>query len=289
MTHALPPYDVQFGRRTVRVGERTLVMGIMNVTPDSFSGDGLGGDVEAAVAQALRFAEAGADLLDVGGESTRPGSEGVTAEQEQRRVLPVIEAIAARVDVPISVDTMKPDVAAAALGAGAAMINDVFALRAEGMLELAAARGVPVCVMHMQGLPRDMQLDPSYGDVVADIYGFLGDRVAACEAAGIPRERVFVDPGIGFGKSLEHNLEILRRLREFRSLGCPVLIGPSRKAFIGKVLDLPAEQRLEGTAAACALGIANGADVIRVHDVREMVRVARVADAIVRRPGPAEA
>ena len=282
-------YELPVGRHRVQLGERTLVMGIINVTPDSFSGDGLAGDVAGALSQALRFAAAGADLLDVGGESTRPGSEGVTAEHEQRRVLPVIEAIAARVDLPISVDTMKPAVAAAALDAGAGMINDVFALRADGMLELAAERQVPVCVMHMQGLPRDMQLAPTYDEVVADILGFLAERVAACEAVGLPRERIFVDPGLGFGKTLEHNLEILRRLREFRSLGCPVLIGPSRKAFIGRILNVDADQRLEGTAAACAVAIAHGADMIRVHDVRELVRVVRVADALVRGPAPAGA
>ncbi len=274
--------EIPCGRHTLRVGERTLVMAVINATPDSFSGDGVAGNVQQAVQQAVRFAEAGADIVDVGGESTRPGSEGVSVEEEKRRVLPVIERIAARGELPVSIDTMKPDVVAAALDAGAGMINDVFGLRAEGMVELAAGRQVPVCVMHMQGMPRTMQAEPTYDDVVTDILRFLADRVAACEAAGIPREHVFVDPGIGFGKTVEHNLEILRRLREFRSLGCPVLIGTSRKSFIGMVLGVDVDERLEGTAASCAIAIANGADMIRVHDVPQMVRVARVADAIVR-------
>jgi dihydropteroate synthase len=203
-------------------------------------------------------------------------------DEERRRVVPVIERLAAEVDLPVSIDTDKVEVAAAALDAGAGLVNDVRGLCGEGMLELVAERRVPVCVMHMLGTPRTMQAAPAYGDVVADIYRFLAERVAACEAAGLTRSQVILDPGIGFGKTVNHNLTILRRLRDFRSLGCPIMIGVSRKSTIGKVLDLPAEERLEGTAAACACAILNGADLIRVHDVREMVRVARMTDAIVR-------
>ncbi|MBM3498002.1 MAG: dihydropteroate synthase [Armatimonadetes bacterium] len=285
---ALTAYDsvagrpLVLGRHVLPIGERTLVMGIINTTPDSFSGDGVGEDVEAAVAQAERFAEAGADLLDVGGQSTRPGSEEIAVEDEQRRVLPVIERLACQIDLPVSIDTDKAEVAAAALDAGALLVNDVRALRGEGMLELAAERGAPVCLMHMLGTPRTMQEAPVYDDVVADIHRFLAERVAACEAAGLTRDRIVIDPGIGFGKTVEHNLTLLRRLREFRSLGCPVLVGVSRKATIGKVLDVPPDDRLEGTAAACACAIRSGADIVRVHDVREMVRVARMTDAIVR-------
>jgi dihydropteroate synthase len=270
------------GRHELTVGERTLVMGIINTTRDSFSGDGVGDDVEAAVAQAVSFAEEGADIVDVGGQSTRPGSDLVSADEEKRRVLPVIERIAAEVDLPISIDTDKAEVAATALDAGAGLVNDVQALRGEGMLALVAERRVPVCIMHMLGTPRTMQDAPAYDDVIADIYRFLADRVQACVAAGLRREQVVVDPGIGFGKTVSHNLTLLRRLRDFRSLGCPVMVGVSRKSTIGKVLDLPPDQRVEGTAAACACAIQNGADIIRVHDVREMVRVARMTDAIVR-------
>jgi len=285
---AIEAYDadcasvLRVGRHELALGQRTLVMGIINVTPDSFSGDGIAGRPEDAVAQAQRFADEGADILDVGGQSTRPGSDEVSAEAERERVLPVVEGIAAEVDLPISVDTDKAEVASAALDAGAGMVNDVQALRGEGMLELAADRQVPVCLMHMLGSPRTMQEQPEYDDLMADIYRFLSGRVQACVEAGIPRGDIMVDPGIGFGKTVNDNLTLLRRLREFRSLGCPVLIGTSRKSTIGKVLDLPPDERVEGTAAACACAITNGADIIRVHDVREMVRVARMTDAIVR-------
>ncbi|MBM3473958.1 MAG: dihydropteroate synthase [Armatimonadetes bacterium] len=285
---ALAAYDrrdvttLKVGRHGMPIGERTLIMGIINTTPDSFSGDGVSDDVEAALSQGKRFAEEGADLLDVGGQSTRPGSEEVSADEEKRRVLPVIERLSAEVDLPVSIDTDKAEVAGAALDAGAGLVNDVCGLQAEGMLELVAERRTPVCVMHMLGTPRTMQEAPTYEDVIADIYRFLAERVATCEAAGLTRQQVIIDPGIGFGKTVSHNLTILRRLREFRSLGCPIMVGVSRKSTIGKVLDLPPEERLEGTAAACACAILNGADIIRVHDVREMVRVARMTDAIMR-------
>lgn len=266
-------------------GRRTLVMGIVNVTPDSFSGDGLECDVDAAVEQARGFVEAGCEILDVGGESTRPGSGGVDVDEELERVLPVVEALADEFDAVICIDTSKPEVAQLAVAMGAGMVNDVNGLRAPGMMEVVADTGAAACIMHMQGSPRDMQDEPTYDDLMTDIYDFLAARVEAAEEAGVARERLLVDPGFGFGKTVEHNLEILRRLRELRGLGCWVLIGTSRKSTIGKVLDdAPVEERIMGTAATCAVAIANGADVIRVHDVAEMTQVARMTDAIVR-PG----
>ena len=269
--------------RELSLGSRTLVMGIVNVTPDSFSGDGLAGDPEAAIAQGRRMVEDGADILDVGGESTRPGSEPASLEEELRRVLPVVEGLAADLEVPISIDTYKSAVARAALARGASIVNDISGLHAdEEMARVAAEAGAAVVVMHIRGTPRDMQKDPRYADVIGEISDYLGDGIARAEAAGLGRDQIVVDPGIGFGKKLEHNLEILRRLREFRCLGCPVMVGTSRKTMIGAILDLPVEERLEGTAATVALAIQAGADIVRVHDVREMARVARVADAIVR-------
>lgn len=260
--------------------DRSRVMGIINTTPDSFSGDGLGDNIAAAVAQGQAFAAAGADLLDIGGESTRPGSDGVSAEEEIARVVPVIDALAAAVAVPLSIDTSKPEVCRAALAAGATLINDVWALRQPGMLELAAETGAAVCVMHMQGQPRDMQHQPHYEDVITEVYDFLAERVEAAVAAGVAREQIIIDPGFGFGKTVAHNLELVRRLHEFRSLGLPVLLGPSRKRTIGEITGKPAAERVMGTAALCALGLANGANIIRVHDVPQMVDVARVVDAV---------
>ncbi len=274
---------VRCGNRELALGRKTLVMGIINVTPDSFSGDGLGGDAGAAVAQGKRMVEEGADILDVGGESTRPGSEPVELEEERARVVPVVEALAAEVEVPLSIDTYKSRVAREALAKGASMVNDISGLHAdEEMAGVASEAGAAVVVMHIQGRPRDMQKNPRYADVIGEISDYLEEGIARTEAAGIARERIIVDPGIGFGKKLEHNLEILRRLRELRCLGCAVMVGTSRKSMIGMILDLPAEERLEGTAATVALAVAGGADIVRVHDVKEMVRVARVADAIAR-------
>jgi dihydropteroate synthase len=265
------------------VGRRTLIMGIVNVTPDSFSGDGLGADVEAAIAQGRQMVEDGADMLDVGGESTRPGSERVEEAEELSRVLPVIRGLAAEVNVPISIDTYKSTVAAAALEKGAHIVNDISGLHAdEQMANVAAEAEAAVIIMHIQGTPRHMQKDPKYADVIGEISDYLEEGIAAAAEAGLSRDRMVLDPGIGFGKKLEHNLEILRRLREFRNLGCPLLVGTSRKSMIGAILDLPAEERLEGTAATVALAVAGGADIVRVHDVKEMSRVAKVADAIVR-------
>lgn len=268
--------------RPLDLGRRTLVMGIINATTDSFSGDGLGASPDAAVEQARAFVDAGCDVLDVGGESTRPGSEGVSVDEELERVLPVIETLVEEFQAVISIDTSKPEVAELAIAVGAGMVNDVNGLRAAGMLEVLADTGAAACVMHMQGSPRDMQQAPTYDDLMGEIFDFLAERVEAAGQAGVPRERLLVDPGFGFGKTVAHNLTILRRLRELRSLGCGVAIGTSRKSTIGAVLDAPAEERLMGTAATCAVAIANGADLIRVHDVAEMAQVARMTDAIVR-------
>jgi dihydropteroate synthase len=284
------------GRRVLRLGgreydldERTLVMGIVNVTPDSFSDGGKYFQPERAVEHGLRLVEEGADILDVGGESTRPGSDFIPLEEELRRVIPVLERLVGQVSVPVSVDTTKAEVARRALDLGCAMVNDISAGRLDpGMLPLVASRGVPICLMHMKGMPKDMQLDPRYDDVVGEVMDFLRERAEAAVEAGVKRENIVVDPGIGFGKTLQHNLELLRRLEEFKSLGSPILLGTSRKSFIGMILDLPVEERLEGTAASVALGIAAGADIVRVHDVREMVRVARVADAICGKGAPGE-
>jgi dihydropteroate synthase len=282
---------------TARRGRRTLVMGILNVTPDSFSDGGLFFDAGAAAAHAEQMVTEGADILDVGGESTRPATFTAHAPldpvEELRRILPVIEAVSRRLPaVPISVDTYKAAVARAAIEAGAVMVNDISALRADPAMAQEVARlKVAVCLMHMPGLPTALPPTPHYADVVAEVKEHLRERAEAAIAAGIALEAVVIDPGIGFGKTAEHNLELLRRLHELTSLGYPLLLGTSRKSTIGKVLGgLPPEDRLEGTAATVALSIAGGAAIVRVHDVKAMARVARMSDAIVRGwPEPAEA
>ncbi|MGE5587966.1 MAG: dihydropteroate synthase [Clostridia bacterium] len=275
--------SLKLREHTLMLGERTYIMGIVNVTPDSFSDGGQHATTEAAVDHARRLVDEGADIIDIGGESTRPGARPVPLDEEMERIIHVVKRLAADTPVPISVDTYKSEVAEAALEAGAHMVNDISALRLDARLgEVVARAGVPVVLMHMKGLPRDMQENPRYDSVVGEILGFLRDAVARAESCGIPRDDIVIDPGIGFGKTVAHNLEILRRLKEFRSLGLPILVGTSRKSVIGKVLNLPVDQRLEGTAATVALAIASGADIVRVHDVRYMVRVARMADAIVR-------
>ncbi|MCC7049131.1 MAG: dihydropteroate synthase [Alphaproteobacteria bacterium] len=277
-------------------GSRTYVMGIVNVTPDSFSGDGVmrGGDATAsALAQACQFVADGADLLDIGGESTRPGGRPVAAGDEAGRVVPAIRAIAeALPQVPISVDTFKAAVAEAALDAGASIVNDVWGLRADpAMAGLVARRGAGVVLMHNRSTPADPELDrrlgarftgAKYDDLVADVARDLRALADAALAAGIARENIVLDPGVGFGKNTAQNLELLNRMDAFKALGFPILSGPSRKSFIGYTLGLPPDQRVEGTAAAVAISIARGADIVRVHDVREMARVARMTDAIVR-------
>ena len=277
------PAPLSIGKREFVWGARTFVMGVINVTPDSFSGDGLGTDIEAAVAQGLRFEAEGADILDVGGESTRPGAGETDAAEEMRRVLPVIERLKRQTTTPISIDTAKAEVASAALEAGAVMLNDVWGLRHDPQMPGVVARfGVPAVVMHNQrGHP--------FHDVIGDIRDGLEASIALATAAGVPRERLIIDPGFGFGWKEEHNLEMLRRLGELKALGLPLLVGTSRKSTIGAVLGLPVEERLLGTAASVALAIANGADIVRVHDVKEMLQVCRVADAVVRGWRPEEA
>lgn len=288
---------MKIGKHEFEWGARTYVMGIINVTPDSFSGDGLfqqDAVVETALQQARRFVEAGADLLDVGGESTRPGSHPVSADEELQRTLPVVQALAAEFDTPVSIDTYKASTAAAALDAGAALVNDVWGLRADPELApLVAARRVPVILMHNRSQPANAEVRErlggryvgvQYEELIGDIQNELLECIDIAHAAGIPDEHIILDPGIGFGKTVEQNLELLDRGGELRSLGYPLLVGPSRKSFIGYTLDLPPDQRMEGTAAALAVSIARrGADIVRVHDVEPLVRTVRMADAIVRR------
>ncbi|HEY9288649.1 MAG TPA: dihydropteroate synthase [Candidatus Dormibacteraeota bacterium] len=268
----------RIGQRDFAWGSRTYVMGILNVTPDSFSGDGVTNS-DRAVAQALRMESDGADLIDVGGESTRPETwygSGLPLDEELDRVLPVVERLASVVSIPISIDTYKAEVADRAVAAGAALINDVWALQRDpAMGSVVARRGVPVVLMHNN--PGGL-----YDDLMGDICGSLGGSLGIAFRAAIADSQIILDPGIGFGKTPKENIEIIRRLPELRQLGYPVLVGPSRKSFIGKTLDLPVDERLEGTAAAVTLAISKGADIVRVHDVKAMVRVARMADAIVR-------
>lgn len=257
----------------------TAVMGILNITPDSFSDGGVSFGADAAVAHACEMVEQGADIIDVGGESTRPGARAVTAAEEIERIVPVIERIARAVAVPISVDTSKPEVMHAAVAAGAGFINDVRALREPGALQAAAALNRPVCLMHMLGEPADMQRDPRYNDVVREVREFLEARIAAAVAAGIRREQILVDPGFGFGKTVEHNLEILRRLREFTVLG-PLLVGLSRKSMIGRLLGIPVERRVHASVALALLAVQNGARIVRVHDVAATVEAIRTWEAV---------
>ncbi len=277
-------------------GSKTYIMGILNVTPDSFSGDGLMAQkdvVKAAIDQALQFVESGADILDIGGESTRPGNLPVSEGEELERVLPVIESLAKlNLDVLLSVDTSKAIVASACLQAGAHWINDVWALRAdENMVKVAAESGAPIVLMHNRSQPNQVALQErlggqylgaEYTDVVKDVSRELLESVELALKNGVKREQIILDPGLGFGKRIEHNLELVRRLDEFNALGYPVLLGPSRKSFIGYTLDLPPEQRLEGTAAACAIAVTRGVDILRVHDVAAIARVAKMSDAVVR-------
>jgi dihydropteroate synthase len=296
---------LQIGNHTFRWGSRTYVMGILNVTPDSFSGDGLllpsplgrgvrGEGLEASLQQAKAFLADGADILDIGGESTRPGSQPVDADEELERVIPVVEAIAAEFpQALISIDTYKARVAQAAFKAGAQILNDVWGLRADPEIaSVAAASGAPVILMHNRSNPASVEvrarlgnayIGAEYQNLIEDVKRELLVSVELALRAGIGESRIILDPGIGFGKTREHNLELIDRLDEIRALGFPVLLGPSRKSFIGFTLDLPAGQRVEGTAATVAVGITRGADIIRVHDVKEMARVAKMTDAIVRK------
>jgi len=280
------PTTADTGYLTTRHGKldfsrRTLIMAIINVTPDSFFDGGHRYDAEKAVADGLAMAANGADLLDVGGESTRPGAEPVSEEQEVARVLPVVRSLRRETQTPISIDTYKSNVARAALDAGADIVNDVSALRFDpAMAPLVAAENVPVVLMHMQGTPRTMQNDPRYVDVVREVRDFLAAQMFEAMDAGIAQERIVLDPGIGFGKTLDHNLQLLRGLPALAALGRPLLVGVSRKGFIGRILNLEVSDRLEGSLAAAAAAVLAGANIVRVHDVRETLRAVRVADAI---------
>ncbi len=274
---------LEAGRHRLALGERTRVMGVLNVTPDSFSDGGRFLAPKDAVAQGEALVKAGADLLDVGGESTRPGAPEVTVEEELARVLPVVKALAARVDVPLSIDTRKPEVAEAALAAGACLVNDVTGFLGDARLaQVAAAAGAACCLMHLQGTPQTMQQAPSYGDVVEEVVAYLRQGVERALAAGIPRQRILVDPGIGFGKTAGHNLFLLRRLPELRVLGLPILVGTSRKSFLGQLAGgKPPGERLAATLGSiAALAVMGGADVVRVHDVTEAKDALAVADAL---------
>lgn len=267
--------------------DRPRVMGIVNVTPDSFSDGGAHDSADAAVAHALRLVDEGADLLDIGGESTRPGADEVSVEEELRRTIPVIEALAARVSVPISIDTSKPEIMRAAVQAGAGMINDVYGLRREGALDAAAALGVPVVLMHMLGEPRTMQADPRYDDVIGEVHRFLAERIFAAEMAGVAKANLLVDPGFGFGKATAHNLQLLARLRRFTELGVPVLAGLSRKKSIGEITGRDAPQeRVHGSVAAHLVAVQNGAAIVRVHDVAATVDALKVWSAVAAVPAP---
>ncbi len=276
-----PLVATRCGNTEFRWGERTYVMGICNLSPDSFSGDGLGSDIGAVVAQAQRYVAEGADIIDIGGESTRPGTEPARlddVDNELRLVIPAIEKLASELTVPLSIDTYKSEVAERAVKAGAAMINDIWGLnRDSAIAKVAAEAGVPLILMSNQ------RNAPCQGDIIAEVIADLERSINLAVKAGVARENIIIDPGIGFGKSLEQNLDIIRRLAEFKSLDRPILLGTSRKSMIGLVLDLPTDQRLEGTAATIAISIANGADIVRVHDVKQMVRVCRMSDAIIRR------
>jgi len=267
---------LKIGNKVLHWGERTYIMGILNVTPDSFSDGGRFVDICAAVAHAKKMAAEGADIIDIGGESTRPGAAPVPEEEEKKRVIPVIERLKDEIEVPISIDTYRSGTAEAAIKAGAAMINDVWGLKADaGMAGMAAFYGAPVCIMHNKA-------EACYGNLIEDITADLEQSLEIAEKSGIRRENIIIDPGIGFGKTLEHNLEVMRRLEDFKAMGYPLLLGASRKSMIGKVLDLPVEERLEGTLATTVIGIIKGADIIRVHDVLQNRRAALMTDRVVR-------
>ncbi len=265
--------------------ERPSIMGILNVTPDSFSDGGQFHRVDTALGQARRMLDEGAAIIDIGGESTRPGADAVSADAEIERVVPVIEALRRESDCPISVDTSKPDVMTAAAAAGASMINDVRALSEPAALETAARLGLPVCLMHMQGQPRTMQENPAYDDVVADVIDFLEERVSACEAAGLSRDRIVLDPGFGFGKSVEHNVRLLANLPQLKAAGLPVLAGLSRKSTLGALTGRAVDERLPASLAAATIACLRGADILRVHDVAATRDAVMIATAVMSKEG----
>ena len=279
-------FRLKLASRTLLLGERTLMMGVLNVTPDSFSDGGKFFDAERAVEQALAMGSAGADLMDIGGESTRPGSAGISAVEELSRVLPVLQALRERMKIPVSIDTQKSEVAEAAIDAGAQIINDISGLRSDPRLaEVAARRRVPIILMHMRGEPRTMQAGPFARDVLKDVMRGLRESVAAARKAGVAKSQIILDPGIGFGKSFAQNYELLRKLAQLAKLGYPLLVGSSRKGFLGATLardgkPAPPEGRIWGTAATVTASILNGAHIVRVHDVAEMAQVVRVADCL---------
>ncbi len=279
-------FTLRCRRKRFHLGERTLLMGVLNVTPDSFSDGGLFLDKDKALARGLKMVEEGADILDIGGESTRPGSKRLGLEEELRRVLPVIEALSKEADVPISIDTYKSEVARRAIASGAEIINDISGLHFDPDLAKVAAREkTPLILMHIRGTPETMQKDVHYNSLFSEIIAYLKEGISRAESAGVDPEQIVVDPGIGFGKTLEDNLRLLKHLSEFRILGKPILLGTSRKSFIGKILDTQPDQRLEGTLSSIAIGVFNGAHIIRSHDVLQAKRAIAVADAIRRAEG----
>ena len=273
-------FVLKFPKKEIAL-DRTLVMGVLNVTPDSFSDGGEFFDADAAIDHGVEMAKQGADIIDVGGESTRPFSEPVSPEEELKRVRPVVEGLLQKVDVPISIDTRRPIVAKEMIEMGAQMVNDVSGLRDSEMVSVVADLEVPVVVMHMLGTPKTMQEKPEYKDVMGEIIGYLRNQIDIAVKGGIQRENIIVDPGIGFGKTVEHNLEIVRRLREMRGLGLPIMVGTSRKSFIGKILSSEVSDRLEGSLATLVASVLNGANIARTHDLKESVRAARIADCVV--------
>lgn len=277
-------YKIDCRGKTLDLGRRTHVMGILNITPDSFSDGGRYASADLALTRAREMAEQGADIIDIGGESTRPGADPVPEDEELRRIIPLFERLSAELAVPLSVDTYKSSVARKALEAGASIVNDISGLRfSSDMAKVAADFGAAVVIMHIKGTPRNMQQNPVYDDVITEITDYLEEGVSIAVKAGVDPDKILIDPGIGFGKSLEHNLTIMNRLDELKCLGRPIVLGTSRKKFIGAVLDMPVpEQRLEGTAATVALGIERGARIVRVHDVAPMARVVRMTDAMVK-------
>ena len=274
---------LQFKKKTLNLSSQTHIMGVLNVTPDSFSDGGKFFKVEDAVNQGMKMAEEGADIIDVGGESTRPGSDPVLIQEELCRVIPVIRSLFKKTDAPISIDTYKAEVAKQALDAGAQMINDISALRFDPeMKKVVSEYKVPINLMHIKGTPKNMQKNPWYEDVISEITEYLNESIKIAKDAGIDPEKIIIDPGIGFGKRLEDNLNVLKNLKKLSILGCPILIGCSRKSFIGKILDLPVEERLEGSLAALAVAVMNGANIVRVHDVKESRRATSLVDAVLR-------
>ncbi|KPL02854.1 MAG: dihydropteroate synthase [candidate division Zixibacteria bacterium SM23_73_2] len=272
---------IEIKNQKLDFSQRTYLMGVLNVTPDSFYDGGKFFDKKEAIKQGIKMAEEGADIIDIGGESTRPGSESISVEDELSRVIPVMEGLVKEVDVPLSIDTYKSEVAKKALEAGASMVNDISALRFDPrMKNVIKDYEVPVVLMHIKGTPKDMQKNPHYDNLMGEITGYLSEAINVAEESGIDENKIIIDPGIGFGKRLEDNLEIIKKLSDLKSLGKPILVGVSRKSFIGKILELQENERLEGSLAALAVAIVNGANIIRVHDVKESKRVARIVDSI---------